>query len=87
MREDPSYIIKTLRFDESYRPSDGTRATTNFANLARGDNRRDNLRDAFTMIDNRFNALAQWDNPNGDRYAVELDIVSAEISIGEGGKG
>ncbi|GGH44081.1 DUF1852 family protein [Frigidibacter albus] len=86
MREDPSYTIKTLRFDESYRPSDGTRATTNFANLARGDSRRDNLRDAFTMIDNRFNALAQWDNPGGDRYAVELDIVSAEIRIGEDGR-
>ena len=40
------------------------------------------------MIDNRFNSLANWDNPNGDRYAVELEIISAEMTIGaEGGNG
>lgn len=33
------------------------------------------------MIDNRFNALAHWDNPKGDRYTVKLDIVSAEMNI------
>ncbi|KPB49733.1 Uncharacterized protein AC511_2139 [Pseudomonas coronafaciens pv. oryzae] len=36
------------------------------------------------MIDNRFNALAHWDNPKGDRYTVELDIVSAEMNIAAG---
>lgn len=86
MTKDLAYTIKTIRFDEEYRPSDSTRATTNFANLARGDSRRDNLRNAFKMIDNRFNALAHWDNPNGDRYSVELDIVSAEMSIGDGSR-
>ncbi|MCZ0964360.1 DUF1852 domain-containing protein [Paracoccus benzoatiresistens] len=84
MREDLAYSIKCIRFDENYRPSDGTRATTNFANLARGSRRKDNLRNAFTMIDNRFNALARWDNPNSDRYSVELDIISAEVTIGDG---
>ena len=33
------------------------------------------------MIDNRFNALAQWDNPKGDRYSVELEIISVDINI------
>ncbi|ABL69456.1 DUF1852 domain-containing protein [Paracoccus denitrificans] len=84
MRKDLAYSIKSIRFDESYRPSDSTRATTNFANLARGSRRRENLRNAFTMIDNRFNALAHWDNPNSDRYSVELDIISAEIDISDG---
>lgn len=83
MSKQLEYSIKTIRFDENYRPSDNTRATTNFANLARGSKRQDNLRNAFKMIDNRFNALAQWDNPNNDRYSVELDIISAEISIGD----
>ena len=86
MRKDFAYSIKSIRFDEDYCPSDGTRATTNFANLARGSGRRDNLRNAFRMIDNRFNALAHWNNPNGDRYSVELDIISAEISIGDGSR-
>ncbi len=84
MRKDFAYSIRSIRFDENYVPPDNTRATTNFANLARGDRRRDNLCNAFRMIDNRFNALAHWDNPNADRYSVELDIISAEISIGEG---
>ena len=33
------------------------------------------------MIDNSFNAMAHWDNPKGDRYTVELEIVSVEINI------
>ena len=33
------------------------------------------------MIDNRFNALAHWDNPKGDRYGVELEIISVEMNI------
>lgn len=86
MKKDLVYSIKSIRFDETYRPSDSTRATTNFANLARGSRRRENLRNAFTMIDNRFNALAHWDNPNGDRYSVELDIISAEIDFGDGSR-
>lgn len=76
-----TFKIKSIPFDEDYCPSDSTRLTTNFANLARGDARRDNLRNALRMIDGRFNALACWDNPNSDRYSVELNIISAEVSI------
>ncbi len=84
MRNDLAYSITTVRFDETYRPSDNTRATTNFANLARGASRQDNLRNVLAMIDNRFNALADWDNPGRDRYSVELDIISVALSIGDG---
>lgn len=84
MRRDITYSLHSTRFDEDYRPSDSTRATTNFANLARGPHCRDNLRNAFAMIDARFNALAHWDNPEGDRYSVDLDILSADITVGEG---
>ncbi|MTH63057.1 DUF1852 domain-containing protein [Paracoccus shanxieyensis] len=83
MSQDLVYSISRIRFDETYRPADQTRATTNFANLARGEQRQDNLRNAVTMIDNRFNALADWDNPTGDRYSVELQIISAEMRIGD----
>jgi len=76
-----NFTIKTLRFDENYNPSENTRITTNFANLARGEKRQQNLRNALAMIDNRFNSLAQWDNPNSDRYAVDVDIISAEMII------
>ncbi|WP_206245489.1 DUF1852 domain-containing protein [Novosphingobium terrae] len=84
-RNDLTFSIKSIRFDEHYRPADNTRITTNFANLARGESRQDNLRKALTMIDNRFNALADWDNPEGDRYALELDIISIEMTIGKDG--
>jgi hypothetical protein len=77
----PTFQLKTLRFDENYQPSDSTRMTTNFANLARGTLRQQNLRKTLTMIDNRFNALAHWDNPQGDRYAVELEIISVEMDM------
>ncbi|MGL1830384.1 UNVERIFIED_CONTAM: DUF1852 family protein [Acinetobacter sp. HSTU-ASm16] len=75
------FSIKSIRFDENYRPADNTRITTNFANLARGEAREENLRNTLTMINNRFNDLAQWDNPNGDRYALELDIISVGIDV------
>lgn len=73
--------LKSICFDENYQPSDSTRITTNFANLARGTSRQQNLRNTLRMIDRRFNELAHWDNPAGDRYAVELEIVSVEMSI------
>ncbi|MFC0220384.1 DUF1852 domain-containing protein [Pseudochelatococcus lubricantis] len=81
MTNDFKFAIKSVPFNEDYRPSDNTRITTNFANLARGENRQENLRNALRMIDNRFNALAHWDNPQSDRYSVELEIISVEMSI------
>ncbi|MBB4820652.1 hypothetical protein HNP29_004047 [Pseudomonas alcaligenes] len=81
MNNDFTFAIKSIRFDEHYHPSENTRITTNFANLARGESRQENLRNALKMIDNRFNALAHWDNPKGDRYAVELEIISVEMNI------
>ncbi len=82
MNRDFTFNIKSICFDEDYHPSENTRITTNFANLARGDNRQENLRNALRMIDNRFNALANWDNPEGNRYSVELEIISVEMNIG-----
>ena len=81
MNKDINFSLKRITFDEDYRPSPNTRITTNFANLARGEKRRENLRNTLTMIDNRFNALAHWDNPKGDRYSVELEIVSVDIDV------
>ncbi|MCM2129468.1 DUF1852 domain-containing protein [Larsenimonas rhizosphaerae] len=81
MSEEVTFTIKRIGFDEHYRPSDSTRTTTNFANLARGEQRQENLRRTLEMIDNRFNALAHWDNPEGNRYTVELDIVSVDMTI------
>ncbi|MCC2524668.1 MULTISPECIES: DUF1852 domain-containing protein [Vibrio] len=86
MNTDFTFTIKSLSLDENYRPADSTRITTNFANLARGESRQQNLRNALQMIDNNFNALAHWDNPNGDRYSVELEIVSVDMDIEAGGE-
>ena len=81
MNNELSFNLKRICFDENYLPSDSTRATTNFANLARGTSRQQNLRNTLRMIDRRFNDLAHWDNPTGDRYAVELEIISVEMNI------
>jgi len=82
MSNELTFSIKSICFDENYHPADNTRITTNFANLARGESRQQNLRNTLRMINNRFNALAHWDNPKGDRYAVELEIISVEMNIG-----
>jgi len=79
-----TFSIRTICFDENYLPSDNTRTTTNFANLARGNSRQENLRNTLRMIDNRFNSLAYWDNPTADRYSVQLDIVSAQMNMDAG---
>ena len=76
-----TYSLSSIRFDENYQPADSTRLTTNFANLARGEQREENLRKTLNMINNRFNALAHWDNPTADRYSVEVDIISADLDI------
>ncbi|MFC3397555.1 putative oxygenase MesX [Microbacterium amylolyticum] len=89
MTADLTFSISTTRFDEDYTPASDSRATTNFANLARGEHRQQNLRNVLAMIDDRFNELAGEDNPNGDRYVVELNIVSADLHLEEeqGGPG
>ena len=81
MNKNINFAIKSIRFDENYNPSENTRITTNFANLARGEKRQDNLRNTLVMIDNRFNSLAHWDNPKSDRYSVELDIITVQLTI------
>ncbi|MBH0000102.1 DUF1852 domain-containing protein [Pseudoalteromonas sp. NSLLW24] len=86
MKKDFTFNIKSVSLDENYHPSTNTRITTNFANLARGEYRKANLRNALNMINNRFNALAHWDNTKGERYAVELEIISVEIGIEDGGE-
>lgn len=78
---DLTFALKSIFFDENYKPSKSTRTTTNFANLARGESRQENLRNTITMINNRFNTLANWDNPDNNRYSVELEIVSVDLDI------
>jgi hypothetical protein len=75
------FSLKSTCLDENYHPASETRLTTNFANLARGTNRQQNLRNALNMINNRFNALAYWDNPKADRYLVELEIITVTMHI------
>ena len=82
MSQDFTFSLNSITFDESYQPLDGTRLTTNFANLARGEGRQQNLRKTLKMINNRFNDLAHRDNPTGNRYAVELEIISVEMYSG-----
>jgi hypothetical protein len=81
-----TFALTTQRFDEDYQPCPATRLTTNFANLARGATAKANLRRALAMIDNRFNALAYWDNRTGERYRLELDIVTVELALEYGDK-
>jgi hypothetical protein len=81
MNNDFTFTIKSQVLDENYKPSNSTRITTNFANLARGESRQQNLRNALKMINSNFNALAHWDNPEANRYAVELEIVSVDMAI------
>ncbi|WP_105565989.1 putative oxygenase MesX [Microbacterium halophytorum] len=82
-----TFSIRTTPFDEDYSPAADSRATTNFANLARGDDRRRNLRGVLAMIDGRFNELAAAENPNRDRYHVELEIVSVDLHLTDGASG
>lgn len=86
MSNDFTFVIDSIAFDENYHPADDTRLTTNFANLARGESRQQNLRNTLRMINNRFNDLAHWDNPAGDRYSVELEIVSVDMDVEGNGK-
>lgn len=81
IKPDFSFVLKSIYFDENYIPSSNTRTTTNFANLARGENRKQNLQNTIQMINHRFNALANWDNPDKNRYSVELEIVSVDLAI------
>jgi hypothetical protein len=81
MANDITFSITTTRFDEDYAPAESSRVTTNFANLARGAGRQQNLRNALSMMNHRLNELVPGDD---DRYRVELDIVSVHLRFGDG---
>ena len=81
-----TYSIKKIRFDEHYEPSSDTRLTTNFANLARGDKRQENLCRTISMINNGFNSRAYWDNPGSDRYSVDIEIIHVDVDVEGKGK-
>ena len=81
MANDIAFSITTTCFDEDYAPAAHSRVTTNFANLARGSGRRQNLRNALSMIDRRFNELAVPDDPSAATYSVELDIVTVQLQF------
>lgn len=91
MTDEFAFSITTTPFDEDYTPAESSRITTNFANLARGERRRENLRDALAMIDARFNGLAHAaagadaGDRDRDRYTVGLDIVSVGLRFADGG--
>lgn len=84
MTEEFTFTLRSVPLDENYRPAQNTRVTTNFANLARGADRKENLRKTLRMIDNRFNALADWDNQDADRYSVRLEILSVDMEVTPG---
>jgi Putative oxygenase MesX len=69
-------------YDVNYRPNPKTRSTTNFANLARGDQREVNLNRLFFMINSRLNSLLSHDNPEHKRYKVHLSILTVRASFG-----
>jgi hypothetical protein len=79
MAKDFAFSITTTRFDEDYAPSP-IRVSRPTSQIARGAGRRQNLRNALSMIDRRFNELAVPDDPSAATYTVELDIVSAVSS-------
>lgn len=81
------YRITTTPFDENYTPAPGSRRTTNFANLARGAHRRQNLRTALRMMDARLGDLAAEDGTRTDRYCLELEIVTADLLLDADGTG
>lgn len=83
MANEPTFSITRTRFDEDYSPSDSSRLTTNFANLARGEHRQQNLRNALALIDERCNDLAGA--AATDRYRIELDIVSVTLHFEDAG--
>lgn len=85
MNKEFTFTMRDVAFDESYHPAENTRLTTNFANLARGKHRQANMRNTLQMIDNRFNSLADWDNPQGDRYSVDIEIISVDLDISGNG--
>lgn len=89
MPNDPTFSVTRTRFDEDYTPADSSRLTTNFANLARGEHRQQNLRNALALINGRCNDLASKagdaGSPAGDRYRVELDIVSVTMQFEDQG--
>src|SRR5690606_1241957 len=86
IKNDFVFTLKSIYFNEDYILSNNTRATTGVASLARGESRQEYLRNIINVINNRYNTLANWDNPPNERCSIELEIISVYIDIDNTGK-
>jgi len=68
--------LTTIPFDAEYAPADGTRLTTNFANLAKDPHgRRERIAASLATMDQRFHELLGASH-DPERYRLALDIVT-----------
>jgi len=78
------FAVSSQPYDVDYVPAGGTRATTNFANLARDPaTRRRNIATLMELIDSDLNLLLCGD-PVASRYRIELDIVTVTARFADG---
>src|SRR5699024_7769074 len=85
MNEEFPFRMRQCPSDESYQPAQNTCLPTNVATLGRRKYRQARLRNPLQMIDSRFNSSADWDNPQGDRYSVDIEIISVDLDISGNG--
>ncbi|MCF6312627.1 MAG: DUF1852 domain-containing protein [Verrucomicrobiales bacterium] len=77
------FELTRFDYDEDYSPSPESRATTNFANLARSTHRQANLVLLFEMINNRLNELMRSSGAGqgSSSYQIRLRIVNVRASF------
>lgn len=76
-----NFDVTSVPYDVDYTPHAGTRATTNFANLARDPaTRRDNIARFLSLVNADLNRLLDGD-PHSGRFEIALEILSVTASI------
>jgi hypothetical protein len=75
------FELTRFDYDEDYSPSPESRATTNFANLARSPHRKANLVLLFEMINERLNELMRSAGHGSSSYRIRLRIVNVGASF------
>ena len=68
--------MTSVPYDADYAPTAGTRATTNFANLARDPaTRRGNLETFLALVNSDLNRILDG-NPDSGRFLIALEVVT-----------
>lgn len=75
------FYLKQIPYNVNYKPTQLTRMTTNYANLARGELRQSNIKSVLKIINTKLNKILRQNSSTQERYEIDLFINQIAVRL------